>query len=68
MLSIAAGRNRPKMINISHFFALQALEERKKQAMRTISQLQDYQSEIESQRIQNALFEAACQESEVCRL
>lgn len=55
------------MINISDFFGLQALEERKKQAMRTIAQLQDYQSEIENQRIQNALFEAACQESEVRR-
>ena len=33
--------------------------------MKTISQLKDYQNEIENQRVQNALFEAACQESEV---
>ena len=33
--------------------------------MKTISQLEDYHNEIENQRIQKALFEAACHESEV---
>jgi hypothetical protein len=33
--------------------------------MRTISQLQDYHNEIEAQRMQTALLETACQESQV---
>lgn len=43
---------------------LMGLEERKKQAMKTITQLEDYHNEIENQRIQKALFEATCHESE----
>ena len=33
--------------------------------MRTISQLEDYHNELEDQKIQKALYEAACLESEV---
>ena len=33
--------------------------------MKTITQLEDYHNEIENQRIQKALFEATCHESEV---
>ncbi|XP_028400253.1 guanylate-binding protein 2-like isoform X2 [Dendronephthya gigantea] len=43
---------------------LLSLEDRKKQMMRTICQLKDYHDEMENQKIQTALYEAVCLESE----